>query len=96
MVINDLDIPTISVAPYEADSPLIVDANAVLSPSVTAKRFQAISGRYAQIGKLLSRIDYEKLFASSSLNLWRETTDGETCEDRSRTSVAKAPDHEEA
>ena len=96
MVVHDLDVPSISVTPYETNSPLIVDANAVLSLPVTTKPFQTVARRHTQIGKLFGCIDDKKLLASAALNLRRETTYGEACEDRSRTSVAKAPDHGKA
>jgi len=43
MVIHNLNVVGISTTPYKADAPLIVDANAVLSFSVTFERFQSIA-----------------------------------------------------
>jgi hypothetical protein len=48
MVIRDLDVIAMAVAPHEADSPLIVDANGVLSFSVAAQSLQLIAGRRSQ------------------------------------------------
>jgi len=48
MVIHDLNIDGTRFRPFETDPILVVDANAVLSFTVSGKRFQSISGRYAQ------------------------------------------------
>ena len=45
VVIHYLDVGWTCLSPYEADSPLIVDANAVLSLPVAFQSFQVISGR---------------------------------------------------
>jgi hypothetical protein len=44
MVIYNLDIVGIAVAPFETDAPLIVDANAVLPFPIAPKQLQAILG----------------------------------------------------
>lgn len=49
VVIDDLNLISIAVAPLEADSPLAVDANGVLAGSFSGEGFQPISGRHAQI-----------------------------------------------
>jgi len=35
MVVNDLDVVSVTLTPLKADSPLVVNANAVLAPAVT-------------------------------------------------------------
>jgi hypothetical protein len=51
MVIHDLDILRSSgpTRPAEANSPLIVDANAVLAGSIAPQRFQAIASQRSQV-----------------------------------------------
>ena len=49
MVVDDLDVEGIRAAPHEADSPLIVDSNAVLSLPRSLQRLEAISGRDTKI-----------------------------------------------
>jgi hypothetical protein len=44
MVIDDLDVVGITVAPTKADPPLIVNSNAVLSFSIARKAFKPIAG----------------------------------------------------
>jgi hypothetical protein len=56
VVIHDLDICWTGVGPYEADSPLIVDANAVLPFAVTPQSFQVIPRRRLHEVQGLGRI----------------------------------------
>jgi hypothetical protein len=49
MVINDLNIKGISIFPGEAYSPLVVNADAVLSGTVASQRLESVAGRYPQI-----------------------------------------------
>lgn len=48
VVIHNLDLPSMAIEPYKAHSPLVVDANTVLSRPISRKRFQAIARRYPQ------------------------------------------------
>jgi len=47
VVIDDLDVISIPFPPHEADTILIVDANAVLPRSISAKCFQMVSRRHS-------------------------------------------------
>lgn len=49
MVIHYFHVFGSRIGPAEADSPLVVYANAVLSCAVAFEHFQAVAGRYAQI-----------------------------------------------
>lgn len=96
MVIDDLDVPGFAVSPDEADAPLLVDPNAVLSLPVIAQSFQAIAGRRPQIVESLRRIDCDKLRARSPLDLRWQITDGVAGEDRRGAFVGEALDHDES
>ena len=45
MVVDDLDIPRIPIAPYKTDAPSIVDANTVLTGAVGPESLKTIAGR---------------------------------------------------
>jgi hypothetical protein len=47
MVIYDLDILSISLGPSEADTPLVVEANAYLPCPIPFQGFKSIAGRIA-------------------------------------------------
>jgi hypothetical protein len=48
MVIDNFNIKNITVQPAKTNTPLIVDANAVLSRSVTRQGFKSIARRTTQ------------------------------------------------
>lgn len=68
MVIHDLHVIG-TVVPAEADSPLIVDADAVLPRAVPAQRLQAISRRDAEVCKGDGVVEHSELAARARLNI---------------------------
>ncbi len=76
MIVHDLDIPGIAVAPDEADAPLVVDTNAVLPDSVASKGFQSVAGRDSQILKAASSVDCNQLCPGPGLDLRRQPANG--------------------
>jgi hypothetical protein len=56
MIINDFHVMRIAVYPAEADSPLIVDPNAILTGAIAREFFQSIAWRHAQVVERLRRI----------------------------------------
>ncbi len=61
MIIHDLDIGHIAIFPSEANSPLIVDTNAVLPLPVAFERFKLIAGRLPEILKGSGAMQIEQL-----------------------------------
>jgi hypothetical protein len=51
VIINYLYVVGITVVPTKTESPLVVDANAVLALSVGSQEFQPVSGRARHIGQ---------------------------------------------
>ncbi|PWC62089.1 hypothetical protein TSH7_15800 [Azospirillum sp. TSH7] len=49
MVINDLHLVDAVLAPDEADTPLVVDADAMLPSSISSERFQSVPRWRTQI-----------------------------------------------
>lgn len=49
VIVDDLDGMGVSTAPHEAQSPSLVDANAVLSLPLAGKGLQPISRRRSQV-----------------------------------------------
>ena len=94
MVVDYLDAPGVTIAPHEADTPLIVDANRVLAVAVAAQGLQAIAGRRAQIIEQDGRIDGQELRSRARLNLRRQTANGVASEDGRGPLVGEASDHD--
>jgi hypothetical protein len=49
VIIDDLNIKCVSSFKPEADAPLIIDANAVLSQPVAVQGFQPVAWRHSQV-----------------------------------------------
>jgi hypothetical protein len=49
MVVSDLNIVRVAISPSEADTPLVVDADAVLTGSISPEPLKAIAWRDAQV-----------------------------------------------
>jgi hypothetical protein len=60
MVINDFYIFSPYIRPMKADTPLIVNTNAVLTGTITRECFKAIAGRHPQIIKSTCDLDLSK------------------------------------
>ena len=55
--------------PAEADPPLIVDADAVLSGATAFQRFQPVARRHPQVLQLRCRVQLQQLPAGGSLDV---------------------------
>jgi hypothetical protein len=60
VVVHDLDIPGITIAPGEADPVLPVDPDRVLPFPVTRERFEAV-GRGREVARLLGCVELVEL-----------------------------------
>lgn len=69
MIIYDFDVQDIPGVPLEAHTPLVVDANTILSAPVTVQSFQAIRGRHTQILQCLRPIQHTQLAQRDLLNI---------------------------
>jgi len=61
VVIDDFHIFCTCIRPTKADTPLIVDTNAVLTGTITLECFKVIAGWHPQIIKLTGDLDLSKL-----------------------------------
>src|ERR1019366_4946360 len=61
VIVHDLNFVSIALAPNEAQTPLVVNANAVLSLSAAMQSFQAISGGRCPIAQFGGAIQLPKL-----------------------------------
>jgi hypothetical protein len=68
VIIHDLDIVCVPFAPNEADTPLVVDPDAVLPLSVAVQGFQAISRRRYQVSQFRRAVQLPKLPARNMLD----------------------------
>jgi hypothetical protein len=92
MIVNDLHVVRAVFAPFEADSPLPVDPNAVLSFAVSAQGLQAIVWKAGQVFKAGCAVQCLKAAFSLSDNPL-EAADSSTGIKRFSVFIAKASDH---
>jgi hypothetical protein len=61
MIVDDLNLLSATITPYEANPPLIVDADRVLSLAIALKRFEPIARRLTQIVQCADAIEQQQL-----------------------------------
>jgi hypothetical protein len=92
MIIDDFDLMGGTFGPDEADSPLAVDANAVLPLAIAPKCFQAISRRGSKIAELRRRFQHPQLSPRGTFKN-PESTYGLSCRQRPGILIAKGYNH---
>ena len=61
MIVDDLHIDGAVTSPYEADAPLFIDANRMLSLAVAFERLQTIARRHPQIAERFRVVQHVEL-----------------------------------
>jgi hypothetical protein len=67
MIVDDLDVESVALFPNEANSPLIINANAVLTLAVASQRFQAIARGSQQVSQRSRAMEVKQFPAGDSL-----------------------------
>jgi hypothetical protein len=67
VVIDDFDLGRIALLPAETDSPLIIDANTILTAPISGESLQSSSRWDPQISQRIRRIQDQKLSQSHTL-----------------------------
>ena len=74
VVIGDGNVFCPGLRPAEANPPLVVDPNAVLSASVARELLQPVAGRDSEVGQDFGGIEDCELPEGNPLNFWVELT----------------------
>ena len=72
MVIDDFDFVRAGF-PMEADAPLVIDSNTVLSGASTAQSLKPIARRSSHIMQVHSGVQLQEFAPGGSLNIGRQT-----------------------
>jgi hypothetical protein len=64
VIIHNFHVVGVSVAPHKTDTPLVVDADAVLSRAVMFQLMKPVTRRHSQIHQALGRVKHQKLSPS--------------------------------
>jgi len=73
MIIHNFNVMRVLALPAEANAPLVVDADAVLSGAVALQGFQVIAGRQPQVAQLARTVKLRELAERHALDLRRQT-----------------------
>jgi hypothetical protein len=87
MIVGDFDVPCCAVVPHKAEPPLIVDADTVLTLTISAQNFQTVARRRAEIVELTRGIQRQKLRADPALKLGRKPAHRIARKDRSSAKL---------
>jgi hypothetical protein len=75
VVVGDLDVCRACGGPGEADAPLVVDADAVLSSAATVQLLETVARWDSQIVDVLSGVEDQEFAISNSLKVGAKFTD---------------------
>lgn len=96
MVIDNLNIESVAILPFEANAPLLVDADAVLARAVASECLELIRWGDHQIAQIRSAIEVLQLLARALLNLIIQALHKCPSEHRLRVFVLEGPDHDQS
>jgi hypothetical protein len=88
VIIHYLDIIHFAITPDEADSPLIVNPNAMLTGSVSSERLEAVARRHAQLLQLPGGVKVKQLTPGHALD-GPQPRHGLVLEQRLRVAASK-------
>jgi len=93
MIIHDFDLFRMTLPPYKADSPLVIDPQAMLSLTLPFQGFQSIRRRKTQIFQADSGVKGIQFHERSLLNVVRELPHELALEDFLGISIAERANH---
>lgn len=93
MIVDDLNVESVSIFPPEAKPPLLVDSNAELPGAIAGQCFKPIGRRNSQVVYILGHIEHRELEKRPPLNIQRQTSGALLVPYLFRFGVCKALDH---
>jgi hypothetical protein len=93
MIIQNFYVSRFTLQPFEADSVLVVDTNAVLTFSVSVKRFQSVTGRREQIAQIIAIVQIDQFAPSGLLDDQRQFSRDDSLEKSFRFGVREGFNH---
>jgi len=93
VVVHDLNIVRITLAPPEANSEALVDADTVLAFPVSRELLQMVAGREPEVGQALSVVQHPEFPVGNLLDVGREPGGPFPFEDEGGLLVPNRLDH---
>lgn len=94
VVVHDLHVVGISTVPSKADSPPVVDPDAVLPGPITPKPLQPIPGRHAKIIQPRGGVQHPEFSEAHLLHFRSEPSSPSSLEQPLGVPVAETLDHD--
>jgi len=94
VVIDDLDVVRVRTSPSEADAPLIVDADTVLTGTRSFQLLESIAGRYPEVFQALRSIHKDELSQHDALEIRRKAARRLTSKQACRVAIGETPNHQ--
>ena len=69
MIVHDFNVVRVAFAPVKTDSPLVVDANAVLSLSSAFQGFEPVARRHGHLPQFRSCVQQQQFPSGAALNI---------------------------
>jgi len=93
VVIDDFDIVSVAALPLEADSPLIIDSDAVLPFPVVLQLFEAIARRDSEVIETDGSVDLKEFSQGHPVDFRRQFFRAAPIENRFRFPASEAENH---
>jgi hypothetical protein len=93
MIVYNLNIVGVTIAPSKADSPLVVNANTVLPLALACQLLKSISRRHPKVSESLRRIKKEECSLGSAAQIGGDWRCWLTKKNLFSFFGAKRPDH---
>jgi hypothetical protein len=95
VVVDNLDVFGVAAGPAKANTPLVIDPNAVPAGPVSHQFLEAVSGGSSKINKTGCGIEQDEFSQSDALQIGRESPDRLPLEEPLGVAATKATDHDE-
>jgi hypothetical protein len=94
VIVDDFDLMGMSFSPDKAIPPLIIDADRVLTSSISNQCFKPVVGRHSQITESHGIIDQTQLSQCDGLDVRWQASAAAALPDRRSLRITKADDHD--
>lgn len=93
MIVNYLDVKGVPFAPAKADSPLVIDPDAVLAPSIAGQFLKAITRGKPKVTQSIRSVENRKFALGKPLQLHVESAYTLANKDLLSVPISKRPYH---
>jgi hypothetical protein len=93
VIIDHFHVIGMTDSPHKADSPLIIDANAVLSCTIAPELLEAVARRHSKVCQRRGGVKHDEFLSSTSLHAARPAPHGLAAEQPLRVPASKRGDH---